>query len=426
MRKKSLKRIFSLALVLALVLSIAPVSGAYKMPAGESLSYKLTEKYIDSHGLKGDVNVRVNLSGVLGTLDMAEVGIENEIRKACGWSWWYGDTEPDTQRPIYVLKSGSKVNFSISSTDPQACYNFCYDKREFDQYTFDDCGGGCVYRFDEGEMDSSPLFVLPNGDGSAMLTGGTYATASAKKTGSNSYSYSAEEGLFTFCFTAKEKAGEGEFDDNTGGVGKYIIGTFLFVSEEQVAELEQSGTMTFHDEAEWTAYQHLYPGIAELFDIDLKPISIRFGDDFYATDFYGYHNEITFTNNTKEHIKGVFSLLLYTDRLWCGACNGVIYETEHRAKPAGQIYSIDLDLEAGESYTTGFYFNSEKNLATTKYILVEYDDAAEREQYLSSKLLSPPEQTDLPPDLHGYWTVEDKAYLEAFPYGIDFKPFTHE
>ena len=154
--------------------------------------------------------------------------------------------------------------------------------------------------------------------------------------------------------------------------------------------------------------------------------SIRFGDEFYATDFYGYHNDITFTNNTNEPIKGAFSLLLYTDRLWCGACNGMLHETEHIARPAGQIYSIDLDLAPGESYTTGFYFNGPKNLATTKYILVEYDDAAEREQYLSSSLLSPPEQTDLPPDMHGYWIVEDEAYLKAFPYGIDFKPFTHK
>jgi len=158
----------------------------------------------------------------------------------------------------------------------------------------------------------------------------------------------------------------------------------------------------------------------------LKPISIHFDDDYFMSD-YGPVNSVTLRNNTKEHVKGAYTLLLYKDRLSCSACNGSRFEKEHIARPSALIYSIDLDLAPGESYTGEFYFNTEWNLATTGFMFVEYDDAAERAQYLSSDALSFDASFEDPAEgYHGYWRVMDKSYLEAFPYGIDFKPFTHK
>lgn len=422
---KVFKRSISVVLALMILLLAVPMASAVDMPRGNTVSYELEEEFIDSHGISGNVKVKVTLENCIGELSASDAGIGSEILNAAGWSWWYRDDYNSArENPIYVLKSGSKVKFTITASDPQAYYNFCYNRQQFDGYTFDDCGGGCVYRYDpDYGWDTSPLFVTPNGDGTANMSGGTYATAKAVKSGSNSYAYSAEEGLFTFCFTAKEK---GDYMDNVDGVGKYVLGTFLFVGERQASELETIGTMNFHsfyEEGQYV-YDYLFPGIDNIFELDLRPISIHFDDDFYESD-YGHCNSVTFRNNTNEPVKGAFSLLLYSDRLKCDACSGKKSATVHSETPRALIYSIDLDLEPGEKTSFNFYFNSAWNMATTKYILVEYDDAAERSQYLNSSYLS----NDLAfAENNGYvkyLRVLDKAYLEAFPYNIEFNTLTH-
>jgi len=330
MKKKAL----SLVLALALCLSLIPAAFAVSMPAATPVTYKLDKEYICSE-IQG-LEVTVTLDGCIGTIDMQEVGIEDEIRAGFGfapshpgWEVYPTITEP---RPIYVLKSGSDVKFTINN--PDASYNYCFDpKMQPDEYGFlyDDSAGGQIYSAEFGEVDGINTFITANRDGTATLTAGGIYSAEARKLSETSYAYTATDGLYLFCFNAKNKAdsADGVYWDPYDSVARYCLGTFLFISEEQVAEYEATGTMTFHkDNYEFIGtYSHLYPGVAELLggetpapgpEPEPEPEETRYQSvaeltEAYIADMNHDGFRITITNPTEYPDSGTVAMVATSD-----------------------------------------------------------------------------------------------------------------
>lgn len=156
-----------------------------------------------------------------------------------------------------------------------------------------------------------------------------------------------------------------------------------------------------------------------------EPITFQFGDNYYDSDI-GPINDITFTNNTDERITGAFTLLIYNPEAFCNEC---FYECgeAHRDIIGAFLYPVDIDLAPGESMTETAFFGSKYNMTELKYVWVEYDDAAEREQYLN-KAGSTPDATVEYGERYGYlayWHL-DAGYLTQYPYNITFAPVNHK
>lgn len=153
------------------------------------------------------------------------------------------------------------------------------------------------------------------------------------------------------------------------------------------------------------------------------PITFQFGDNYYDPDF-GLINDITFTNNTDKRITGAFSLLIYYPDAYCNACRG--WAEPHEDSITAQLYPVDIDLAPGESMTETAYFGSKHNMTNLKYVWVEYDDAAERTQYLN-KVGAIPDFT-VEYEKNGYFTYwrVDADYLAQYPYNISFAAVNHK
>lgn len=405
----SVKRIVVLMLAITILVSMIPAAEAYNSFNPRTHTYTVYGREYFKQNPK-TVGCTVTLDGYLGEIDLT--GHVDGVGK------------------VYVVAAGSDVKFTINSNNPDEYYNFCYDKGEQGMFVYDDCGGGLSYYDYNGSIESAPIFVSPNDDGTAALSGLTTLEATGKKVGEKSYVYTMHnDGLITFAFNSKTKGADEP--DPTEIVIRYNLGTFLFVREKQVKELEETGIMTFYNKedvkVQFREYQYLYPGLTDLFGIKLQPIGLRFGDDVFMSDM-GPINDLIITNNTKEKISGVYSMLIYSPKLRCDACAYGADEEGHRDRPSAEIYSIDLDLEPGESITKHAYLGGYRSLATSKIVWVEYDDAAERETYLNSEYLGMTDTVGVYEEdgYIGYRTVDDKAYLEGFPYNIKFDAVVHK
>lgn len=159
-----------------------------------------------------------------------------------------------------------------------------------------------------------------------------------------------------------------------------------------------------------------------------KPdLSIRFDDDYYMSDI-GPINDLTITNNTTEPITGVYTLLLYYPKMYCLDCSSGLKQLSHTDNPSADIYPFDLNLAPGESIIKTAYFGSERNLTGTKFVWVEYDDAAERDTYLNDSALFRTNTVDYAASYDnyvGYWVIQDAAYLARYPYDITLEPVKH-
>lgn len=411
------KKLLSLALTAAMLMSLVPAAFAVSMPAATPVTYKLDKEYICSE-IQG-LEVTVTLDGCIGTIDMQEVGIEDEIQAGLGfapsypgWEVYPTITEP---RPIYVLKSGSDVKFTINN--PDASYNYCFDpKMQPDEYGFcyDDSAGGRIYSYDFGELDGINTFINANGDGTATLTAGGIYSAQARKLSETSYAYTATDGLYLFCFNAKNKAdsADGVYWDPYDSVARYCLGTFLFISEEQVAEYEATGTMTFHkDNYEFIGtYSHLYPGVAELLGgatPEMQDFSIWFeGDDTIYPSDYGPVYRAILTNNTQDPIQGYYAVMTYSE------------QKTKRDRVIAQIHALDVDLQPGESeeiyLTSQFYGLSRRDV-----IRMGFESEAERDAFLNNPALY-----SVPSGYDPLYGVDDALADDWFydNFGIELKP----
>lgn len=441
-----MKKLVSLVLALVLVLAMLPANTfAVQIPQTQTKTFTLDEDQIARYNpdlADMEVSVTVTVDGYLGEIDSKAIGFTDPVNY---WAW-YQTHATAAENPVMVLKSGSEVKFTINSNDPRAYCNPVYEATEADRDPdgwfpiMDDSGGG-ISIFPSpngnGRLTSYQNFVMSNYDGTAYMNAGMTVVANARKISTNSYAYTADEGLFIFDFNSYDPA---IFADGYSSVGPcgdivYTLGAFLFVSDEQIAEMEQNnGAATFRKdlaEREFPSefyYTHAYPGLAELFGIEVEsrpPISFNFDDNYYISDL-GPINDITFTNNSNERISGAFSLLIYNPEAFCVACRYGVAD-EHDDAIIAHLYPVDIDLDPGESMTQTAYFGAEYNMTRLKYVWVEYDDAAERAQYLNKAGATPDISVEYGEsyDYLAYWHL-DADYLAQYPYNITFAPVNHK
>ena len=195
-----------------------------------------------------------------------------------------------------------------------------------------------------------------------------------------------------------------------------------------------------------------YPGYIHVFEVEMlghdlklrfgirldpeavpkKELTIRFDDNFYDSDI-GPINDVTITNNTGAAVNGVYTLLMYSPKMYCEACNTNGLISPHKDEPLAEIYSFDLTLDPGESATYTLYFGVARSLASSKFVWVEYDDAAERARYLNSNALFETDTLEYAAEYTpkygnyiGYYDVVDAAYLAQYPYNITLQPVAHK
>jgi len=359
--------------MLAAFLAMLAVSGMLMVSAGAvkttTKTYTLEKEYVESNA--GSVTVKVTVDGYIGSLDMKACGIEDELLAANGWID-SSTAAGENVRDIMVVKSGSEVKFTITASNPNAFYNYCYtkgimelaEKAEAEGNTYaaiyDDCGSGVRYTLmNTGSLDTMPMTVVPNNDGTVRMTTGGFDVASGRKISENTYAYTAHDGLYSFAFQGKDKAGDPVID-SYGYEARYVLGTFLFVTDEQIAQMEKDGTMTFHKNLnnQFVAYDHAYPGLADLLRVETPAPSApgqqtpsqsgseqdpeqelhAFFEDSKAGE---YDNGMLYTyklkNTTGKALKGSYLLVTY---------DPVKYSKD--SYPYVQMFSMDLNMKAGE------------------------------------------------------------------------------
>lgn len=300
------KRIAALVLGVLTAVNLLPVAtaSAAAKPTPQSKTITLTQNEISLGEEVKDRNVKVEVTytGWLGEIDAAQNGVERGAING----------------KIAVLKEGSEIRFKITSTDPAAYYNFCYEKTRFDDeynpYGWDDSGSGWYYY----NTDMMNLMVYGQGDGTSKFAAGPLFRPEleefGRKINSNTYAYQAVNGLVEYHFTAKY-APENNTYIPQGGVAEYLLGTALTINDEQIKELEQTGTMTFlkgvSDYGSSLEYQRTYEGLAELLGIS-APKELQ----FKVTNYQGLYDaghvyEYTITNNSDKPVEGYYGLFSY-------------------------------------------------------------------------------------------------------------------
>lgn len=214
------------------------------------------------------------------------------------------------------------------------------------------------------------------------------------------------------------------------------------VKGAQVAEINKSGSKSNARTWETDDLAGLYligdngympDGMQE--ETPESPLKIEFEDEYFMSD-YGPLYGLTVTNTSDQAIEGAYSLLVYEPEAYCNACTlgKAYYEKNpefgsyvHRDGVTAMVFPMDIDLAAGESKHVTMRFQTVYTLSNCRFIWVEYDNAAERETYLTSDALYEDvyhsgETTDV---VWGY-KVEDQSFLTAYPYHLTFTPIQHK
>lgn len=380
--RKPLTGILVLALLASLLALPAGAAGSTD-PQPQSKTVTLPAACIDS--ALGEVTVTVTYTGWLGELDGAANGISGDGH-ANDWSAGpAGVADPK----IIVVKEGSEIRFTIQAQDPMAAYNYCYDGVSYPDdsasYGWDDCGGGAL--FYDGKNSAFPMQVYGTADGSTVFSAGPLFAEDrqplGKKLSANQYVYTPVNGLATYAFQAKEKPGE-TFQPN-GYTAKYLLGTVLTISDAQIREMQQTGTMTFLEGVsaygQDLSYQHAYVGLAELLAGQPVPTArpqLYVSDSCQHLDT-GVGYESTLTNTTGKPLQGSYALLTYfpqkyTDRLGAAAFQA-------------QVQPIDVNLAPGESTSLTLY-SGFFGLANANLVWISFEDQAERDAFLADEALN--------------------------------------
>lgn len=381
------KRILSLVLALTMCASLIPAASAASLST-KSYPYTVTDEYIDSD--IGKVGVTVKLDGYIGELDMKAIGIENELENGLGYT---PDTaSPSTSRPVYVVKAGSNVTFTINNS--KGAYNFCYDNGVApDEYgsIYVDAGGGTFY--DGTSPELYPITMSPSrlSSGKVALNAAGIISVDTKKVNSNTYSYSAEDGLYTFAFTATDKVSGDEWW-MADIMARYVIGTFLFISEEQVDQLKASGTMTFH-KGLVCEYDRVYPGLAEL--LGITEAECTYGQATFKSRGYTIENDcgyllIDVTNKTDSPDEGDLFYVLFnkyyeeigimdssTEYLPTDCIYQIHYQVDANATTTIRMpTSVVLDVDPGDSGS----WHENDLVESSRYVLVQAETPEECEE----------------------------------------------
>lgn len=275
------KQITAFALSLVMAVNFMPTMTAsatneqkteLKMPKTQTKTFILPAENISTSDGVGDVKVEVTYTGWLGEIDAKENGLDGSIGSN---NWISGSNNADNTK-IAVLKEDSEIRFKITSNDPNAYYNYCYDNIAYDYgfgddalYGWDDCGGGYLYY--SAENDGFPVQVYGQPNGTSILQAGPFDNyfAEGRKISVNEYSYKVVNGLMEYTFHSKYPRDDDNSYNPNDWICSYFLGTVLAINDEQVKELEETGTMTFlkgvmamgeHS----VEYQHVYKGLPEL------------------------------------------------------------------------------------------------------------------------------------------------------------------
>lgn len=383
-----IKRAGAWLLAAALAVGMLPAAGAASVPKPQTKTVKVTADNIYSS--LGDVSVEVTYTGWLG--EIASIPRD-------GASDWIGGPAGNTDK-IAVLKEGSEIRFTIKAKDPMAYYNFCYDGiytpdvfSESIVYGWDDCGGGTLYFYSKDGLQGYPIQVYGNKDGTSSFQPGNMFEKSqpfGRKLGSGQYAYTAHNGLLTYAFNAKPARDENNDYFPNDYTARYILGSALTVSDAQIKEMQETGTMTFLKGTEYE-YQYAYPGVATLLGLAEKPVVeepasdysfkvTRVKPEFYSKDSNGDYildngasYGITFTNNTAEPLTREIAFVSYGKKL------------NEYAHLDAQIHYVSLNMAAhgtqAVNISSGFSRLSGGDYA---FATVDFDDAADKRSFQSS------------------------------------------
>lgn len=399
--KKLLAGALSLTLLAALL--ALPALAADGVPSPQSKTVTLPAECIDS--TLGKVSVTVTYTGWLGELDGEANGITGDGHA----NDWSGGPAGVEDAKIIVVKEGSEIRFTIRADDPMAAYNYCYDGVYYDGgdtlygtgYGWDDCGGGAL--FYDGANSSFPMQVYGTKSGASVFSAGPIFSEDmqplGRKVGEGEYVYTPVNGLATYTFQAKEKReADGSFLPN-GYTAKYLLGTVLTINDQQIKEMQETGTMTFLEGVTAygsdLSYQHAYVGLAELLGgADAQLLQLRVSNTCKRYDT-GLGYQATLTNTTTEAIRGCYALLSYFPRKYQDSSgSGTFY---------AQVQPIDVDLAPGKTVSLEVY-SGVFGIANARLVWVAFEDEAERSAFLADDALN---------DLNvNYMVVEEEQWLK--------------
>lgn len=329
------KRLIVLALGVLISANLLPptIASAANVPTAQSKTITLTKDEMDIGSEIKDPNVKVEVTytGWLGEIDAAQNGVERSAING----------------KIAVLKEGSEIRFKITSTDPAAYYNFCYDKTRFadDTYGWDDSGSGWYYY--NNEMMN--VMTYGQADGTTKFAAGPLFRPELKtfgrKISTSTYAYQAVNGLMEYHFTAKYKPENNDYIPQ-GGVAEYLLGTALTINDEQIKELEETGTMTFlkgitMGGTQDVSFQREYQGLSELLGLGAPrnpQIKITAYEGLYDA---GHTYDYTITNTTGKAIDAYYGLLFYKAKAYDEGKYGINWGHD--------FYTFHLTLDPNES-----------------------------------------------------------------------------
>lgn len=367
------RRMIALALgaLISANLLLPATASAANIPAAKSKTITLSqdEMALGQEIQDENIKVEVTYTGWIGEIDAAQNGVESGA----------------IDGKIAVLKEGSEIRFKITSTDPAAYYNFCYDKTRFEDNTYgwDDSGSGWYY------YNTTMMNVMTYGqaDGTTKIAVGPLFRPDLKSFGqkinTNTYVYQAVNGLMQYRFTAKYAPEDNSYI-SYGGVAEYLLGTALTISDEQIKELQETGTMTFlkdvsTDGAEHMEFQREYKGLAQLLGIAVeeKPLSLSiqkssFGhnldDEHYFDNGAAY--KVTVTNNTNQAVNNYFALISFDP------------SPSSNSNLRAQIHYFHINLKPYErkDYEFSSYYQALASGAF-QFIWVKFDSLSQKESF---------------------------------------------
>lgn len=352
------KRLIALAMGVLMTANLAPTMTAsaannqkteLKMPKTQTKTFILPAENISTPDSVGDVKVEVTYTGWLGEIDAKENGLYDSIGSN---NWITGPNADHTK--IAVMKEGSEIRFKITSNDPSASYNFCYDKIAYDPgyggedtlYGWDDCGGGYIYY--NAKNEGFPVQVYGQPDGTSILRPGPFHDyfTQGRKISANEYSYKVANGLMEYTFQSKYPRDDDNAYNPNDYVCRYFLGTVLAINEEQVKELEETGTMTFLKGVkamgeQSVEYQHVYKGLPELLGLSAPQNPQLRITNYQGVYAYGHTYDYTITNNTGKEINAYYGLLFYKSKAYDEGKYGINWGND--------FYTFHLTLDPNES-----------------------------------------------------------------------------
>ncbi len=405
-----MKKLLAILLCLCIMLSCTSTAFAVTFPKSVQKTVTLSQDHIRYQLFDEDVTIKLTYTGYLGEISAKYWAFSEELR-----GYEFGDVN------IPVLADGSEIIFEITSKNPTAYYNFCYENKyvsdlsfgNFMDYPWDDCGGGGIwYADDEGLAGEFPLFVFYKGGGTTRATAATVPFENfGRKLAANKYSYKVQNGLVRYDFHSTYPLDSNGNYSPQDIAANYWLTTALSVTSKQAEELEKTGLMTFtyKGEYETITYQHSYTGLAKLLGIKAKgPLTFTIKESSYMLD-NGYAYSYKLTNNTDAPIRKYSAIITYLPEMADYKGNQVF---------KGQIHAIDVDLAAEASVTKPIVSNY-SNLSTLKVLWLDFDSLAEREAFLNDGVFGEI-STD---DIQGYRLIDERtgASWMAATLGIEVK-----